>query len=105
MAVPTAITFCVRTRFPAPRFEIIRRELLAKWVLFLSFDSNYSNQAQTSSFDGILARCRNLDRHRKRRFDSRSVELEMGLWVWLPFVMGHSWGTRINKARSDAALF
>ena len=44
---------CIWSRFLAPRFETNRFGLLAKWVLFLYFDSNRSNHAQTSSFAGI----------------------------------------------------
>ncbi len=47
--------------FPDLRFEINRHKLLAKLVLLLYFDTNHSNQTQTSSFAGIPARSRNLE--------------------------------------------
>jgi len=47
--------FDVRYWFPAPRFEIIRLELLAKWVLFLYFDSKPSNQgSETWGHDTLM---------------------------------------------------
>jgi len=65
--------FDVRYWFPATRFEIIRHELLAKWILYLYFDSNHSNQTQTSTFASIPARRRKLELAQKA-----SLKLALG---------------------------